>query len=122
MEQLKQIVALWLNKKTSQYLTKKWGLNTDRNEVTKRKKLKRGDVKVTDHAVLRYFERMEGYNIDEVYELIGKGVKKTDGMSKQVNADMTVVVEGDTIVTLYRNEYKAGNGIKGFENIKRESI
>lgn len=63
---------------------------------------------ITDHALIRYFERIEDYNLREVRQKICQGVKKKSGFSKQKIGDMTVVCRDDTILTVYLTPRKKG--------------
>lgn len=75
---------------------------------------------VTDHALIRYFERMEDYNLREVRQTITNGLKEKNGFSKQFVADMVVVCKDNTILTVYPQEPTANRFKikKGGENAR----
>lgn len=88
--------------------------------------LTRNGIKVSSHALIRYFERFEGYDIEKVTKkltdenLAERVARYGDGKYK-MGDDMTVVVMGSDIVTLYKHKplYKdTGNRIRGLERLK----
>lgn len=81
--------------------------SVDRKQIKK----KFNGYKVSNHALLRYFERMEGYDLDEVKKFITNGLtnEKVDVVIKQKSADMIVVTKNSTVLTVYSQN---GEGIK----------
>ncbi len=60
---------------------------------------------VTDHALIRYLERVKGVNIEALRHEIGRIVD--DGLNKGVcgvqSAGFTYRIEGGRVVTVYRS-------------------
>lgn len=105
-------ILLFINRATSKALKKHYGVNTDLNRYLNWRRKKNGGVRVSEHALLRYFERMEGYNIEAIITEISGRAKIKHGVNKQTVGDMTLIVEGDTVVTLYKYEPHTGNKIR----------
>lgn len=108
-----------LNKWISKLLYERYGVKDDLKDSSRRRHRKKNGITVTDHALIRYFERMEGYDIDRVMEIITKNIKFKEGVEKYTNADMTVVCDGKAVITLYRNSTNdaIGNKIKGLDKV-----
>lgn len=79
-------------------------------ELKKKKEyISNKEPRVSDHALLRYFERIEGYNMEEIKKKI-LSPRVIDQMnilgSKGVYAadDFYVLVKNKTVVTVYKGE------------------
>lgn len=94
----------FINKKTSAYLRKHYGLNREYNFSLKLRRKKINGVHISEHAIVRYFERVEGYDIEEVMKRIVGNFENKGGVGKYKSGDLILVVDGDTIVTLYKDD------------------
>lgn len=69
---------------------------------------------VTDHAIVRYFERYLGFNIEDIKESILneelKELVKVTGSCKYYNKniDCEITVKNNTVVSLYKKGLKNG--------------
>jgi len=64
-----------------------------------------GKIKVSEHALVRYFERVKGYNLAEiekeiVSEEILRMVETLGGTGKYPNKDYSVVMKNFTVTTI----------------------
>lgn len=61
---------------------------------------------VTDHALLRYFERVEGVDVEACRRALGRKVDDAceghEGMSAVIIDGMRFVIESDNVVTVHR--------------------
>ena len=62
-------------------------------------------LKVSEHAIVRYFERVKGFNIEEIEkEILAdeviKMVETLGGKGKYPNKDFTVVMQDFTVTTI----------------------
>lgn len=84
--------------------------NTKRKEITQLNRkieniVKNSDVTVSEHAILRYLERIEGINIEEIKEKILTEqikdlVKQLGGSGKYPNSNFQVVMKNFTVTTV----------------------
>jgi hypothetical protein len=72
------------------------------------------DLTVTDHAIVRYFERYLGFNIEDIKTSILtdelKNLVKVTGSLKYYNKniDCEITVKNNTVVSLYKKGIKNG--------------
>jgi len=64
---------------------------------------------VSDHAVVRYLDRVMGVDLDELYRKILSDdvlscIEKTGGEGTFPNKDFKVVMKNNTVVTVLKNE------------------
>jgi len=103
----------YINRLTTKILLKRYGVNTDYNRAGAQRRKKHNGFQVSEHALLRYYERLEGYNPENVMSTITKRLVVKQGVNKQVTGDMQVVCKGNVVLTVYPNDYGVGNKIKG---------
>lgn len=72
---------------------------------------------VTQHALIRYFERVEGYDLKPILESLTKGlIVKKPGHYTHGNVKMYIT--GHTIVSVVPNEkLQSGNAIRGMNKV-----
>lgn len=63
------------------------------------------NIKVSEHAIIRYFERVKGFNIEDVEKDILSDsvlnlIDKLGGNGKYPNKDFSVVMKDFTVVTI----------------------
>lgn len=71
--------------------------------ITKIEDMNKGELKVTEHAMLRYFERVLGFNLEEIEEKIVSGVSEAQkdlGNGTYPSGLFKVVVKENTVVTI----------------------
>jgi len=71
--------------------------------ITKINDMKKGELKVTEHAMLRYFERVLGFNLEEIEEKIVSEISEAQkelGNGTYPSGVFKVVVKENTIVTI----------------------
>lgn len=102
------------------------------NNAVHKKRKQISDFEITRHAFLRYFERIEGYDIKSIIEKLTDGLKEKvekDGDGKYViNGVRVTVVEG-SIVTIDTNKrdqaFKdriVANPIRGLSKLKDKKV
>lgn len=110
-----------LNRRTYRLLKKLKGITSDDKERSKDRLVKVNGFKITEHALLRYFERVEGYDLQEIREKITENLLvNPNTVGRYKVGDIELIVEGKTIITLYpfRDLYKGNvNPIKGLEKL-----
>jgi len=106
-----KIVQL-INNKTNKYLKRKLGINKELNKYLNHRRLKHNGIRVSDHAILRYFERFEDYDIDKIADYIAKDVKIKPGVNKQNIGNKTVVIENNMIITIFQYIPTGNNKIR----------
>lgn len=68
------------------------------------------ELSVTDHAIVRYFERLKGFNIENIKNSILtdelKNLVKVTGSCKYYNKnlDCEITVKNSTVVSIYKKE------------------
>lgn len=107
----------WINKKTYSYLKGRYGVVEDTNHHTKRRRRSREGIRVTDRALIRYFERFEGYDIDSLYNTISAGVDVRPGLSRQRYGDMIIISNDGTVVTVFKDSNRTSNSIRGVDKL-----
>lgn len=112
---MKKILVL-LNRWSAKQLRKKYNFAYDEYRHANKKHSTTNGLKVTDHALLRYFERFEDYDLDQIKnkiatEHLSQQIK--EGVNKYVSGNMTVVIDGKYILTVYPHDNHLGNRIKG---------
>jgi hypothetical protein len=71
--------------------------------ITKIEEMKKGELKVSEHAVLRYIERVIGINLEEVEKNILKCIPESQeilGNGTYPCGEYKVVVKENTVVTI----------------------
>lgn len=110
------IVAV--NNWTTEYLKKKYGLRKENNQRKRDRTKSVNGLRITEHAIIRYFERIEGYNIDDIRQKITIGAPRNlVGIKKYTSGDIQVICEGNCVLTLYPIDNHLGNNIKGLEKL-----
>jgi hypothetical protein len=76
----------------------------------KLKEMNKGDIKITEHAILRYIERVLGINIEQIEksileELDLETIEKIGNGTYPVR-DFNVVIKENFIITVIKNEDK----------------
>lgn len=88
----------------AEYQRKYNGLKQERiSLINKIDDMKKGELKVTEHAMLRYFERVLGFNLEEIEEKIVSGISETQkelGNGTYPSGLFKVVVKENTVVTI----------------------
>lgn len=71
--------------------------------INKIDSMKKGELKVTEHAMLRYFERVLGFNLEEIEEKIVSGISEAQkelGNGHYPSGLFKAVVKENTVVTI----------------------
>lgn len=109
----------WLNRWSRKWLLDHAGAREDEKQRRKDRSKAVNGLKVTEHSIIRYFERFEGYDIDEIRNKITGGSLKSQvdkhGTGKYTVGDMTVVVDGNYVITVYKDNTPKVNSIRGLE-------
>lgn len=65
-------------------------------------KIRTSEIKVTEHAIVRYFERVLGFDIEAIEQKLTQGLDahETIGSGTYPNDDFKVVVKNNHIVTV----------------------
>lgn len=70
-------------------------------------KLKIKEVKVSNHAVLRYFERILNYDLNEIRQkILTKEIQENYlllGDGQYQNGEIILVIKNDTVITIMEN-------------------
>lgn len=107
IKKLQKKIILKINDWTGEILTENYRVEKAVKDYELYRKKYHG-FSVSNHALMRYFERMEGYDFDEIRDLITRNLVYTQGVSKQKVADMIVVTKNRAVLTIYSQE---GNGV-----------
>jgi hypothetical protein len=121
---LKQRVILWLYK----HLRGLYRAHLNVMYTQEQKRVSTTEFTVTSHALLRYFERIEGYDLEGIAKKLTNGLAErvgVDGDGKYVIGNARVTVLKNTVVTVdeksrdlpFKNRVIA-NPIRGLEKLK----
>lgn len=96
--------------KTLKYLNdQKCRLNNDILELS-RKIQNKDDIHITDHCIVRYFERKLGYDINDIKSRIitNSVLYKYNNLNNQrlieIDKDVSVCICNKTAITIYKND------------------
>ena len=94
-EELKELASLY----NREYSLK---LNEIKRMEKELEEIRTSEVKVTEHAIVRYFERILGFDIKAIEEKLKHGLDahETLGSGTYPNEDFRVVVKDNHIVTV----------------------
>lgn len=100
------VLRVELSGKTKEYQQKLDKIKVLKVEIEKASKTTR--LKVSDHAIIRYFERVRGYNIAEVeQEILNDRVRQMietlGGNGTYPNEDYSIVIRDYTVTTIITN-------------------
>jgi hypothetical protein len=88
----------------SEYQRRYNGLKKDKTLlINKINDMNKGELRVTEHAIIRYFERVLGFNIEEIEENIILGVSEAQkelGNGTYPSENFKVVIKENTVVTI----------------------
>jgi len=62
-------------------------------------------LKITEHAIVRYFERVKGYDLDEIEKEIlspdiGKQIQQLGGTGTVIHDKFKIIVKDNTVITI----------------------
>jgi hypothetical protein len=100
------VLKIELGRKTKEYQQKLDSVKMLKAEITKASKTT--TLKVSDHAIIRYFERVKGYDISEVEkEILSDKIKQMietlGGNGTYPNDDYSIVMRDYTVTTIITN-------------------
>ena len=96
-------IKIELSNKKKDYELKRKNFFKLKEEIKKLEK--KSNIRVSEHAVIRYFERVKGYNISDIEkEILSEDVldlvKTLGGNGKYPNKDYQVVMKNHTVTTI----------------------
>lgn len=79
--------------------------------------------RITEHALLRYIERIQGFDVEAFrYALASESLRRQVGsiaVGRFDVGDLTIVVDGNTIITVYRRRNNGlQNNIRGLSKLR----
>lgn len=94
-----------ISNKQREYSQKLNSINSIKEEISKLKKVVDSDFRVSEHAIVRYFERVKGFNIDDIQkEILNDKIKemtKTIGSNGTFpNDGFSVIIKDSTVTTV----------------------
>lgn len=89
--------------KQREYTAKRNKIQTLKEEIERFEN--NGSVKVSEHAIVRYFERVKGFNISDIEkdiltEEVLNLVEQLGGTGTYPNKDFKVLMKGNTVTTI----------------------
>lgn len=96
-----------IDNKQKDYKNKLDMIKSIKNEIESLSKTK--DIKISEHAIIRYLERVKGLNINDIEkeiinEEIVKMVNALGGNGKYPNKDFSVVMKDFTVTTVVNKQ------------------
>lgn len=100
-----EALKIEISSKQKEYGHKKDIINKLKQQIDNLSKDK--NVKISEHAIIRYFERVKGYDIEQVEkEIINEDVMKMvdtlGGNGRYPNKDFSVVMKDFTVTTIVK--------------------
>lgn len=91
--------------KQREYSQKINSINSIKEEISKLEKVDNSEFRVSEHAIVRYFERVKGFNIDDIQkEILNDKIKemtKTIGSNGTFpNDGFSVIIKDSTVTTV----------------------
>jgi hypothetical protein len=92
--------------KQREYNQKLQAIEKIKNEMTKLNNDEK--AKVSEHAIVRYFERVKGFDINQIEkEILSENIlnliEKLGGSGNYPNGSFTVVMKNFVVTTIYKN-------------------
>lgn len=100
-----EAIKIDISSKQKEYNNKMNAINRLKQQIDNLSKNK--NIKISEHALIRYFERVKGYDIDEIEkEILNddilKMVEVLGGNGKYPNKDYSVVIKDFTVTTIVK--------------------
>lgn len=97
-----------ISNKQKEYSQKVSSINSIKQEIEKLEKIEKNEFRVSEHAIVRYFERVKGFNIDDIQkEILNDKIKemtKTIGCNGTFpNNGFSVIIKDSTVTTVIAN-------------------
>lgn len=94
-----------LSNKNKEYSQKLNLINSIKKEIEQLEKIENNEFRVSEHAIIRYFERVKGIDIEEVQkEILNEKIKdmtKTIGCNGTFpNNGFSVIIKDSTVTTV----------------------
>lgn len=100
-----EAIKIDISSKQKEYNNKMNAINRLKQQIDNLSKNK--NIKISEHALIRYFERVKGYDINEIEkEILNddilKMVEVLGGNGKYPNKDYSVVIKDFTVTTIVK--------------------
>ena len=106
---------LFTYKKSRTYLKKYYGINKEMNRSLGNRSMRTNGMFITEHAIIRYFERVEGYDIEKIRQNLAPewlASKAKNSIGKYQVGNLTVAVCEGYVVTVYKADNKLQNTMR----------
>lgn len=94
-----------ISNKQKEYSQKVNSINSIKQEIEKLEKIEKNEFRVSEHAIIRYFERVKGIDMEEIQkEILNEKIKemtKTIGCNGTFpNNGFSVIIKDSTVTTV----------------------